>query len=243
MASTLVRIKAQMLLPRPEEDEEEDPRAELVRRLLEYEQIREISSRLSSAEAERSRQFGKGYVERRSRPQPDDVPLETTWEEVWEAALEVEMPLRRRETRHRVATRPVAMKEKEDLILETLERVSRIEFSRLVKPWRERIHGVMTFLAGLELGRRRLVMLRQIRPFSELWLYRNEDGEDGPEGWGDEDGEEATGEPGPENGDDGAGDRDSGAGEGRVGDGAGGPSGGDAWPARDTGTEAHEEGA
>lgn len=38
MAATLIRIKAQMLLPRPEEDEDEDPRAELVRRLLEYEQ-------------------------------------------------------------------------------------------------------------------------------------------------------------------------------------------------------------
>ena len=44
MAATLIRIKAQMLLPRPGDDEEEDPRAELVRRLLEYEQIREISS-------------------------------------------------------------------------------------------------------------------------------------------------------------------------------------------------------
>ena len=41
-AATLIRIKAQMLLPREGDDEDEDPRAELVRRLLEYEQIREI---------------------------------------------------------------------------------------------------------------------------------------------------------------------------------------------------------
>ncbi len=52
MAATLIRIKAQMLLPRPVDEEDEDPRAELVRRLLEYEQIREISSRLSRSEAE-----------------------------------------------------------------------------------------------------------------------------------------------------------------------------------------------
>ena len=49
MAATLIRIKAQMLLPRHEGEEDQDPRAELVRRLLEYEQIREISTRLQSA--------------------------------------------------------------------------------------------------------------------------------------------------------------------------------------------------
>ena len=173
MAATLVRIKARMLLPRPEEDEDEDPRAELVRRLLEYEQIREISSRLASAEAERSRQFGKGYVEPRSRPAAEEAPLETTWDEVWEAALGVEEPRRRPDPSHRVTTRAVAMDEKVELILETLRRVSRIEFSRLIRPWAERAHGVMTLLASLELGRRREVSLRQVRPFAELWLYRN----------------------------------------------------------------------
>jgi len=179
MASTLVRIKAQMLLPRPEEEGEEDPRAELVRRLLEYEQIREISQRLSSAEAERSRRFGKGYVEPRKRRPEEDVPLETTWEELWEAALEVEVPPRRDIT-HRIATLPVAMDDKIALILETLRRVSRVEFGRLVRPW-NKMHGVMTFLAGLELGRRRLVALRQTRPFSELWYYRTDDLEEGEE--------------------------------------------------------------
>ena len=66
MAATLVRIKAQLLLPRSGEIEwDEDPRAELVRRLLEYEHFREISHVLSSAEGDRSRHFGKGYVEPR----------------------------------------------------------------------------------------------------------------------------------------------------------------------------------
>ena len=51
VAATLIRIKVQLLLPRREEEQDEDPRAELVRRLLEYEQIREITQRLSVAEA------------------------------------------------------------------------------------------------------------------------------------------------------------------------------------------------
>jgi segregation and condensation protein A len=177
MAATLVRIKAQMLLPRPEEDEDLDPRAELVRRLLEYEQIREITSRLQSAEADRARRFGKGYVERRPRPRPSDSPLETEWDEVFERATRVEVP-EPRDTRHRVRIRPVAMEDKVELIHRELRERARVEFSRLLvglESLEARMHGVMTLLASLELSRRRTILLRQVRPFSELWLYRREE--------------------------------------------------------------------
>lgn len=191
MAATLVRIKAQMLLPRYGDEEEMDPRAELVRRLLEYEQIREIANRLQSAETERSRRFPKGYVEARPRPSLEETPLETSWDEVLAAAMEVEVP-DPRDHRHRVAVRPVAMEEKVGLILQALARVTRVEFSRLLKGIggvEAKMHGVMTLLASLELTRRRTVFMRQVDPFSELWIYRRdeeegedeeEEGEDGP---------------------------------------------------------------
>jgi segregation and condensation protein A len=177
MAATLIRIKAQMLLPRPAEDEEEDPRAELVRRLLEYEQIREISMRLRVAEAERERRFAKGYIPVRPKRTLMDVPLETTWDEVFEAGLHVEMPPPRRHE-HRVTQRPVTMEEKAVLILDALRESARVQFSKLLSGFRERSHGVMTFLAGLELTRRHLLFLRQSRPFSELWIYRRDEGDD-----------------------------------------------------------------
>lgn len=178
MAATLVRIKAQMLLPRTGEEEEEDPRAELVRRLLEYEQIREISQRLSAAEADRARRFSKGYNPPRPRQPVAEMPLETTWEELLAAALLVETPLPR-ERHHRVTPRTVAMEDKIVLILDTLRETTRVEFTKLLEGFREKIHGVMTFLAGLELTRRRLLFLRQAKPFSELWVYRREEGPDG----------------------------------------------------------------
>jgi segregation and condensation protein A len=174
MAATLVRIKAQMLLPRSAEDEDEDPRAELVRRLLEYEQIREISQRLTAAEADRARRFGKGYVPPRPKRALHDTPLETTWDEVFDAALAVDMPVPR-EGRHRVTTRTVAMEDKIVLILDRLRESSRVEFSHLVREFQDKMHGVMTFLAGLELTRRRMLLLRQTRPFQELWIYRRDD--------------------------------------------------------------------
>jgi len=187
MAATLVRIKAQMLLPRGEEEEDEDPRAELVRRLLEYEQIREISGRLALAEAQRARLFGKGYVEPRIREAADDTPLETTWEDVMEVAMGVEMP-RAGGRSHRVTTGLVALEEKIQLILDTLEELTRVEFSQLLTPWKDPMHGVMTLLAGLELSRQRAISLRQARLFSELWLLRKD-----LDAWRGEVGEEMKG--------------------------------------------------
>lgn len=173
MAATLIRIKAQMLLPRPGFEEDEDPRAELVRRLLEYEQIREIASRLARSEAEWGRRFKKGFVESRSLDFVEDTSLETTWDELMEAAVAVELRHPLAQT-HRVSTGLVAMEEKIQLILDTLRDTARVEFSQLVAPWKERIHGVMTFLAGLELSRQRAVTLRQARLFSELWFLRRD---------------------------------------------------------------------
>ncbi len=174
MAATLIRIKAQLLLPRPESDDDEDPRAELVRRLLEYEQIREIAQRLERSESDRSRRRGKGFVPPRPRIAAEDTPLETTWEEVFAAALEVRLPTPRM-NEHRVTPRTVSMDTRVALILDRLSRAAGISFRELLGPGEGKMHGVMTFLAGLELGRRRVVRLRQSAPFHELWLYRRDD--------------------------------------------------------------------
>src|SRR5215207_1740261 len=70
MASRLLRLKAQMLLPRRSDDEGwEDPRAELVRRLLEYQQIKEIAIWLGRAAEKRTEQLARGYL-----PPPPEVP-------------------------------------------------------------------------------------------------------------------------------------------------------------------------
>ena len=70
MASRLVRLKVQMLLPRhSEEDGWEDPRAELVRRLLEYQQVREIAVWMGRSAERRAGQYGRGYL-----PAPPELP-------------------------------------------------------------------------------------------------------------------------------------------------------------------------
>ena len=173
MAATLVRIKAQLLLPRPVDESEEDPRAELVRRLLEYEQIREISQRLQHTEADRARRFNKGFIPLRPVPPAEEVPLETGWEELFSVAIEVTV-LAPRDLEYRVATRTVSIEEKAELILSALREVASIEFRRLIRSFQDRMHGVMTLLAGLELSRERKVRLRQSGPFHELWVSRRD---------------------------------------------------------------------
>ncbi len=174
IAAMLIRIKARMLLPSPPGETDHDPRTELVRRLLEYEQVRELAARLQSAEADRMRRFAKGFVEKRPAPRPGaELPLDTGWDDLFAAALRLEAAVPEEPPReHFVAARPVSMREKVELIRTAMERTGRIEFTALIAPWSDRTHGVMTLLAGLELGRRRIVALRQREPFAPLWLYR-----------------------------------------------------------------------
>jgi segregation and condensation protein A len=173
LAATLVRMKAQMLFPRRGGEEEEDPRADLVRRLLEYEHFREAALRLERSERERSREFVKGYVEPRPLPPLADAPLETQWEEVWAAVLRLAERLDTPpEPGYRFATLPVRMEEKIDLVLATLDRLRRVEFTTLVSPWGTRMHAVVSLLACLELAKRHALRLRQAAPFAPLWLHR-----------------------------------------------------------------------
>ena len=176
MAATLIRIKVQMLLPRQtvEGSESEDPRAELVRRLLEYEHFREIAIRLESAELERIRHYRRGYTPPRPKPQIVYGPLETTWDEVFQAGMNVGERYRA-PTDHRVAARAVPLEEKLALIMQTLGKVARVDFKRLVAPFADKLHAVVTFIAGLELAKRHQVELRQSEPFETLWLYRKKE--------------------------------------------------------------------
>lgn len=176
MAATLVRIKAQMLLPRRDDLlEDEDPRSELVRRLLEYELFREVAYTLSNAEAERAQHRGKGYVEPRPPPKVTELPLELKLEELLEAAMSLPAPPEKRP--HRAPVRPVTVDEKIELWLTTLKRKARVPFDWFVQRWKTRVHAVMSFLACLELAKRGKAVLRQERHFGTLWVYPGEDDE------------------------------------------------------------------
>ena len=170
MASTLVRIKAQLLLPRNEEPEwEDDPRADLVRRLLEYEYFLEVARVLLGAEADRRRHFAKGYIEPRRAPEAYLPELETGREDFLEAVAT--MPEPGPEPTHRAPRRTVSVEEKMSLLGRLLASARRLAFEKLVRPWGTRPHAVAALLACLEMARQQLIRIEQSVPFGSIWIF------------------------------------------------------------------------
>src|SRR2546423_1307117 len=104
MAARLLRIKAQLLLPRGENDEWEDPRAELVRRLLEYQQMREIVDVLEHRADERRRKFARAYLP--TQATPPEAPLALSLSELLSAVDRV-LRIVREPNMHDVVARPL----------------------------------------------------------------------------------------------------------------------------------------
>lgn len=173
LAATLLHIKGRMLLPVHEGVEEQtDPRADLVRRLLEFEHFRDVSQRLADAESARGRCFTRGHVEVRPRPAAANAPLHTAWAELLAAAREVAARAELPEPELRIAPRPVRVADKMELVRAALRGTPRVEFAALVAPWGTRGHAVASLLACLELARRSALRLRQAAAFAPLWLLR-----------------------------------------------------------------------
>jgi segregation and condensation protein A len=172
MAARLLRIKIQMLLPRPmDEDLWEDPRAELVRRLLEYEQIREVAGFLSERVAERSEQFARGWV-----PEPPEPPTP-------EVLLDLEGILRAVEQVvdgmpqpiiHRVVPRPLDVEGATRRIREMIAGRSRLDFRELLGPRPHVAEVISTLIALLELARLGELRLTQAEPLASFTVTTDE---------------------------------------------------------------------
>jgi segregation and condensation protein A len=166
MAARLLRIKIQMLLPRPLDDDAwEDPRAELVRRLLEYEQIREVADWLSAQARARAEQFPRGWVPAPPTPPPAEVTVDLG--SVVKAVEEVieGMP---QPVVHRVVPRPLDVEGATARIRELIRTTSRLDFSDLIAD-RPHVSVIISLLiALLELARLGEILLIQQQPFEEF---------------------------------------------------------------------------
>jgi segregation and condensation protein A len=170
MASRLVRLKAQMLLPRRSEEEGwEDPRAELVRRLLEYQQIREIALWMQRKADRRMLQYARGFL-----PAPPTLPppplvlgIMDVLEAVERVIAAIPSPVL-----HRVVARPLdvegAARRLEAMLLDSDE----FSFRDALGPEPTIIDVLSTLLALLELARRGLLNIGQAAPFAPMVIRR-----------------------------------------------------------------------
>ncbi|MDZ4730739.1 MAG: ScpA family protein [Xanthomonadales bacterium] len=171
MAAILAEIKSRLLLPRPrtEEGEEDDPRAELVRRLQEYERFKQAAEDMDELPRE-ERDFVvlEALVEDREVIR---VPPEIDLQEMLRALRDV---LSRAElfTHHHIQSETLSVRERMTRIIDRLREESYIEFPNLFTIQEGRMGVVVTFLALMELLREKLVDLLQHKPFGQIYIKR-----------------------------------------------------------------------
>ncbi|HYX81529.1 MAG TPA: ScpA family protein, partial [Gemmatimonadales bacterium] len=170
MAARLLRIKAQLLLPRRlGADEWEDPRAELVRRLLEYQQIRELVDWLGHAVNVRAERFGRGY----EAPPPDapPAPLQIDLNDVLAAAERV-IALIPEPMLHRVVPRPLDVEGATAKIIALLAEREQFGWADIVGKSATIVDILSAFIALLELAKRSTLTVSQPEPFGPMVITR-----------------------------------------------------------------------
>jgi len=169
MAAILAEIKSRMLLPRPalDDDEDSDPRAELVRRLQEYERFKQAAEDLDELPRE-GRDFApvEAFVEEKTVVrEPPKVELREIL-----AALKDVMGRAELFTSHQISSEPLSVRERMSVILNALRANPYMEFHHLFDPKEGRMGVVVSFLALMELSREQLVDLVQNEPFGQIYV-------------------------------------------------------------------------
>lgn len=171
MAALLIEIKSRMLLPRPVQAnaEEVDPRAELVRRLMEYERMKLAARRINELpQVGRDFVLAQAWLDQSVEPRLPDVnpeDLRIAW---------LGLVARARVTRHhRITREQLSVREHMSRILRSLQHLRFVRFEDLFEPENGVPVLVVTFLAILELARESLVQVTQQGAFSPIYVKSN----------------------------------------------------------------------
>jgi len=168
MAAMLAEIKSRMLLPRPvEEDNEEDPRAELVRRLQEYERFRQAAEDIDNLPRMNREVFqasAKVPDLKLIKPEPE-VDMRELLSAFKDVLVRVEL-----NTNHQVTMELLSVRERMSDVLGQLDSEKFTEFFTLFSPQEGRLGLVVTFLAILELIKESLIELIQTEPYEPIHI-------------------------------------------------------------------------
>lgn len=172
MCAILISIKARYLLPKPETEEEEfdDPRMELVERLLEYKKYKEASLEMEELEEKRKRLYDRRYFEfiPKSEQASDEEYLENVQLFDLMMALKSALDNMPKVTEHKVEMINVTVEEQADWIMQRLARKPMILFGELMAGLEKKIEIIVTFIALLDLMKQRLVTVSQSDNFDEI---------------------------------------------------------------------------
>lgn len=168
MAAMLAEIKSRLLLPRPvEEDDEDDPRAELIRRLQEYERYKKVAEDINKIPRMHRDIFGVSIIQaeyEHERPQPT-VDLKDVI-----AAFQEVMQRAQMFASHHIGREPLSVRERMSRILTMLNIEDFVEFNRFYDLEEGRGGVIVTFLAILELIKGHVIELVQSEPYAPIYI-------------------------------------------------------------------------
>jgi segregation and condensation protein A len=171
MAARLLRIKAQMLLPRADGEEAwEDPRAELVRRLLEYQQIREVVDVLERRGDDRRNRFARAYLP--TAAAPPQAPLALSLAELLSAVDRVLRAVKQ-PVMHEVIPRALDVPGAITLVRAVMALRERARWSEIVSPEAEPWQILSTLLGLLEMAKLGELRVHQPKPFADVEISRD----------------------------------------------------------------------
>jgi segregation and condensation protein A len=169
MAAMLIEIKSRMLLPPKkvaEGQEPEDPRAELVRRLLEYEQMKAAAFRLNEVpQIGRDVLRAQVYIEQALAPRFPDVnvvDLQEAWRDILRRANLIQ--------HHKITREELSVREHMSIVLKQLQGRKFVEFEHLFDPAKGVPTLIVTFIATLELAKETLIELTQAEAYAPIYV-------------------------------------------------------------------------
>lgn len=169
MAAMLIEIKSRMLLPpkkTAEGEEAEDPRAELVRRLLEYEQMKAAAFRLNEMpQLGRDVLRAQVYIEQSLQPRFPDVhiaDLQDAWRDILRRAKLVQ--------HHKITREELSVREHMSMVLKKLQGRRFVEFEHLFDVARGVPVLIVTFIAMLELAKETLIEVTQAEAYAPIYV-------------------------------------------------------------------------
>lgn len=192
VAAQLMSIKARMLLPRKQLDEqgqEIDPRQELVDRLLEYKRYKAVLDEMRRLEEDRQFRNPRGFASEELRGLASkalvDVELESlTLFRLLQAFTRVMMRYeegQKKQAVHQVVRWPYTIRDQQSYIRSLLQPGLRVSFEDLFRPCENRVHAIVTFLALLELLNQQGLEIVQGEGINQFWLTAKVEAEESPD--------------------------------------------------------------
>ncbi|MCA0388424.1 MAG: segregation/condensation protein A [Bacteroidetes bacterium] len=180
LASTLMHIKVRMLLPKKidEKGEEIDPRADLVKQLLEYKRYKEMADEFVFFESEQRKLFFRGNFNLDEKSTFDDTGLLLKNITVFDLARAFQkiMSNLKPEPVHQIKRVPVSIEDQMEFIRNQLLIEKRVIFSRMVTGLKIKIQIVYTFIALLEMVKMQLIGIKESDSFNDFEIYELENG-------------------------------------------------------------------